>query len=111
MNERRSSPEPLSAFRTASLLQKGLHVHVIDWVIVAIPLGVVFAIAMKARRHVKSVSDFLAAGRVAGRYIVCVAGAEAALGLVSLVDFHLFRGLGLWQFYNPDHLEQPVSMA
>jgi len=59
--------------------------HWIDWLIVACPLVLVFVIASRAQRHVKGVADFLAAGRVAGRYVVAVAGGEAAMGLISLV--------------------------
>lgn len=59
--------------------------HWIDWLIVVIPLIVVFAVALKAQRYVKGVADFLTAGRVAGRYVVAVAGAEAGMGLISLV--------------------------
>lgn len=45
----------------------------IDWVVVAMPLAVTILIAFITRRYVKSVVDFLAAGRSAGRYLVCVA--------------------------------------
>lgn len=59
--------------------------HWVDWIIVLIPLVVVFWIAIKSRHYVKGVSDFLAGGRVAGRYVISVASGEAAMGLVSLV--------------------------
>ena len=58
---------------------------VLDWLIVCIPLVIVAVIALRAQRYVKSVSDFLTAGRVAGRYVVAVAEAEAGLGLISIV--------------------------
>ncbi len=57
----------------------------IDWIIVVIPLFVVVWIGFKTQKYVKGVSDFLTAGRVAGRYVVAVAGGEAALGLISVV--------------------------
>ncbi len=57
----------------------------IDWVIVCVPLLIVTAITLYARQYVRGVSDFLAAGRVAGRYVVCVASAEASMGLISVV--------------------------
>jgi Na+/proline symporter len=66
-------------------------VQTIDWILIALPLLVVFTIALRARRYVKGVADFLAAGRVAGRYVICVSEAEAGMGLISLV--------GLFEFY------------
>ena len=76
--------------------------HWIDWLIVAIPLIVVFMIAIKAQKYVKGVADFLTAGRVAGRYVVAVAGAEAGMGLISLVAiFEVYYNSGFaysfWQ--------------
>ena len=76
--------------------------HWIDWLIVAIPLVVVFFIAIKAQKYVKGVADFLTAGRVAGRYVVAVAGAEAGMGLISLVAiFEVYYNSGFaysfWQ--------------
>jgi Na+/proline symporter len=59
--------------------------HWIDWVIVCIPLLVIIGIGLKSQKYIKGVSDFLTAGRVAGRYVVCVANGEAAMGLISLV--------------------------
>lgn len=69
--------------------------HPIDWLIVCIPVMIVLLVALKAQRYVKSVSDFLAAGRVAGRYVVAVASGEAAMGLISLVGlFELYYASG-----------------
>jgi solute:Na+ symporter, SSS family len=59
--------------------------HWIDWLIVAAPLVVVIIIGYKTQKYVHGVSDFLAAGRVAGRYVVAVSNGEAAFGLISLV--------------------------
>ncbi len=59
--------------------------HWLDWFIVVVPLVTVIVIGLKSQKYVKTVADFLAAGRVAGRYVTCVAGAEASMGLISLV--------------------------
>ncbi|NLW85722.1 MAG: sodium:panthothenate symporter [Planctomycetes bacterium] len=65
--------------------------HLVDWLIVCVPLLIVIVIGLKAQGYVKGVADFLSAGRVAGRYVLCVAGAEANMGLISLV--------ALWESY------------
>ena len=59
--------------------------HWIDWLIVIVPLVAVTWVALRAHKYVQGVADFLTAGRVAGRYVLCVSGGEAAYGLISLV--------------------------
>ncbi len=59
--------------------------HPIDWLIVLIPVLIVAGVGLYAQQFVRSVADFLTAGRVAGRYVVCVASAEAGVGLISVV--------------------------
>ncbi|MCX6971814.1 MAG: sodium:solute symporter [Verrucomicrobia bacterium] len=59
--------------------------HPLDWTIVSIPLLLVLAISLHTRRYVKGISDYLAAGRVAGRYVVAVAAGEASMGLITVV--------------------------
>ncbi len=56
------------------------------WLIVIIPMVCVVAVALYSRRFIRSVSDYIAAGRVAGRYVLTVAaGMEGVLGVISLV--------------------------
>jgi len=70
--------------------------HWIDWMIVMLPLLLVAWIGIKTLKYVKGVSDFLSASRVAGRYVVAVAGGEAGLGLISLVAmFEVYYNSGL----------------
>ncbi|MBE6372516.1 MAG: sodium:panthothenate symporter, partial [Lentisphaerae bacterium] len=73
----------------------------LDWCIVVMPLLIVLFIGLKSQKYVKSVADFLAAGRVAGRYVICVASGEANMGLVSLVamwemNYAVGYGIGFW---------------
>ncbi|MBT3345577.1 MAG: sodium:panthothenate symporter [Gemmatimonadetes bacterium] len=84
--------------------------HLVDWLIVAVPMVLVFYVAMQAQRFVKSVSDFLAAGRVAGRYVVAVASGEAGMGLISVVAlFEAYYNSGFaYSFWN--QLYVPVGM-
>src|ERR1035437_3798089 len=63
----------------------------VDWAIVSISLFVVLYIGLKSRRYIKGVSDFLTAGRVAGRYVIAVSSGEAGMGLISLV--------AIWEMY------------
>ena len=55
----------------------------IDWTIVAATLLLVLAFAVYTRRFVKSVADFLAAGRCAGRYLLANARGESDSGLAN----------------------------
>ena len=59
--------------------------HAVDWMIVLVPLGLVLLIAVRTQRYVRGVSDFLAAGRCAGRYLVCNAAGEAGMGAITVV--------------------------
>ena len=75
--------------------------HWIDWVIVFCPLAIVCIIGIKTQKYVKSVSDFLSAGRVAGRYVLSVASGEALMGLAALISmFEVYYNSGsAFQFW------------
>lgn len=62
--------------------------HWIDWLIVVVGLLMMLCIGLRTQRYVKDVADFLTGGRVAGRYVLCVAGGEAGMGLISLVALY-----------------------
>ena len=84
--------------------------HWIDWLIVTIPLLLVLYIGLKAQSYVKGVSDFQAAGRVAGRYVLSIASGEANIGLIYLVgsfEAHYRSGFvyGYW-----NHIAAPISL-
>ena len=46
--------------------------HWIDWCIMIIPLIIILGAAIYSGKYVRGVVDFLAAGRVAGRYVISV---------------------------------------
>ena len=80
---------------------KGDFMYWLDWVFALIPLAIVIGVGLYAQRHVKGVSDFLAAGRVAGRYVIAVASGEAAMGLISVIAtvemyYACGFGIGFW---------------
>ncbi len=82
----------------------------IDYLVIFIPLIVMAAISLYSRKYVKGVSDFLTASRVAGRYVIAVAGGEAAMGLISviaIVEVYYASGFG-YGFWSK--LIIPISM-
>lgn len=58
----------------------------LEWAIVIIPFAMIMGMAIYSRKFIRGVSDFLVAGRVAGRYVISVAGVETALGVITLVS-------------------------
>ena len=59
--------------------------HWIDYAITLVPFVIVVIVSWHTRRYMKSVADFMAASRCAGRYLVCNAAGEAAFGAISAV--------------------------
>ena len=49
----------------------------LDWIVLIVPILIVIWSALKAQKHVRGVADFLSAGRIAGRYVLCIASGEA----------------------------------
>lgn len=73
----------------------------LDWVLFLFTAGLVLWGALYASRYQHGVADFLSAGRVARRYVLCVAGGEAAFGLITLVgmleaNFNSGYAYGFW---------------
>ena len=59
--------------------------HWLDYIIVLVPLCVVFGLAFYSKRYVRGVADFLAAGRVAGRYVISVGDMSAAMSIITVI--------------------------
>ncbi len=80
---------------------------ILDWLIVLIPLTFVIGMGFYSRKYIRGVADFLAAGRVCGRYVICVgdvANALSIIGLVMYVEITYKTGFALafWQtIYGP----------
>src|SRR5947199_10708455 len=74
----------------------------LDWLIVIVPLIAVAWVGYRTKRHVKSIADFMAGGRVAGRYLVAVSDGMAMMGLITVVgtlEFYYNSGFAaqFWQ--------------
>ena len=59
--------------------------HWVDWLITIVPVVLVLWLGVYSRRYVRGVVDYLAAGRVAGRYVMSVGSLESSLGVVAIV--------------------------
>lgn len=61
-----------------------MNLHWIDWTINILFIGGMFGIAIYTRRYMKSVADFLAANRLANRYLLTIAtGLPGAISIVA----------------------------
>ena len=84
--------------------------HLIDWLIVIVPTVSILGLSFYSRRFVHGVVDFLAAGRVAGRYVLSVGDMTTTMGvitLVALVEMKYQTGYGIFFWY---YLIMPVSI-
>ncbi|MBO5688595.1 MAG: sodium:panthothenate symporter [Lentisphaeria bacterium] len=73
-----------------------------DWLIAVVPMCLILGLAVYIRRYIRGVSDYLVAGRICGRYVLCVsdlANALAVITLVAYVEVHYKTGFALafWQ--------------
>ncbi len=64
-----------------------MNLSFIDWMIVIIILGGMIYSVNLTKGLMKSVSDFLSAGRTAGRYVLSISSGVAGLGAISIVMF------------------------
>lgn len=59
--------------------------HLLDWILLIVPILFVLGIGIYAHRFMKSVADFMSGGRLAGRYLLAVAKGEMQAGAVVFV--------------------------
>jgi solute:Na+ symporter, SSS family len=58
----------------------------IDWILTIAPILLVIGCAIYTRQYVRSVADFMAGGRAAGRYIICNAKGQASTGIANTLS-------------------------
>jgi SSS family solute:Na+ symporter len=58
----------------------------LDLGVMGVPLAIVLAVTVGMRRYMRSVADFLAASRCAGRYLICTASAETGAGVMIMIS-------------------------
>ncbi|HEY8933098.1 MAG TPA: sodium:proline symporter [Rariglobus sp.] len=59
--------------------------HPVDWLLVILPFAIIIGLAAYTRRYVRSVADFMAGGRHAGRYLLSTASSEKLAGAALFV--------------------------
>jgi SSS family solute:Na+ symporter len=62
-----------------------MNLTLLDWAIVAAVFVFIVASVMASKSLMRSVSDFLAAGRTGGRYLISLSQGTAALGAITIV--------------------------
>lgn len=80
-----------------------MNLSLIDWLIVVFCVGVLFYGVHLSKKYVRSVVDFLSAGRTAGRYMITVSQGMAAIGAITIVgqwEMNYVAGFALrwWEF-------------
>lgn len=83
----------------------------IDWMIVAVPVISIIGIAFYAKRFARSAADFLAAGRVAGRYVISVGDLMSWLSVIILIagceqNYQTGFGISFW-----NNVLTPISLV
>ena len=72
-----------------------MNLHWIDWLIIIAMLGSMALIAIRTKLLTKSVADFLAGNRCAGRYLLTMADGVAGLGAITIAaNFEKFYEAG-----------------
>jgi len=75
----------------------------LDWVIVVVSMGFLIGVVRLSKQYMRSVADFLSAGRTAGRYMISMSQGMSALGSITIVgmwEMNYVAGFSLrwWEF-------------
>jgi SSS family solute:Na+ symporter len=77
-----------------------VNLSTLDWTIVIMALFALASIAIRIRGYTRSVSDFLAANRCAGRYLLTLSEGIAAFGVTSIIaNFEKFYQAGFAAYW------------
>ena len=68
-----------------------MNMHWLDWAVIFAVIIFFTVLATATRKYTQSTSDFLAANRLAGRYLLTLAEGVAGLGAVSIVAMFQMR--------------------
>ncbi|NMA41965.1 MAG: sodium:panthothenate symporter [Oligosphaeraceae bacterium] len=73
----------------------------LDWLILIVPLLAIVGAAFYTQRYIHDAVDFLAAGRIAGRYAISVADLASGLSIITLValseqNYQCGFGVAFW---------------
>lgn len=73
----------------------------LDWCILIIPFTALSIFAIYSKKYVRGIVDYLAAGRIAGRYLLSVGDMAAALSVITLVagceqNYQTGFAVGFW---------------
>jgi solute:Na+ symporter, SSS family len=64
-----------------------LNLGLIDWIIVLLIFGVLIGVLFLSKSLMRSVADFLAAGRTGGRYLITLSSEAAGIAAISIVAY------------------------
>ena len=56
----------------------------IDWLVLVLPVCVVMGMGFYSRKYIRDITDYLAAGRVCGRYVLSLGDVANALSIMAL---------------------------
>lgn len=59
----------------------------IDWLIMTVPMAFIVYVGFYSKKYVRGVSDYLAAGRLAGRYVLTVSDVAQGLAVITLIGY------------------------
>ncbi len=72
------------------------NLSLIDWAIMIVAVVSLRLVSLSTRRYVKGVTDFLSANRLAGRYLLTIAGEMGNFGVVTFIaQFQVLWACGL----------------